>query len=152
MSSERKPGKTVYTLGTSTRSPEEFISLLKSYGIEVMADVRSFPTSRFEQFTQRNLAALVEGVGIHYVYLGKELGGYRKTGYVNYMATADFQAGLRRLERLSRARRTVFVCAERLPWKCHRRFIAGELEKRGWQIVHIIDGKRTWQPAPRLPL
>jgi len=152
MSPDRERSTHIYTLGTSTRSPEEFLSLLKSYGIEVVADVRSFPTSRFEHFTQRNLAGLVEDAGIRYLYLGRELGGYRRMGYVNYLATADFRAGLRKLERIASTRKTAFVCAERLPWKCHRRFIAGELEKRGWQVVHIIDEKKTWQPGPRLPL
>jgi uncharacterized protein (DUF488 family) len=144
--------KHIYTLGTSTRTPEEFLSLLKAYGIEVVADVRSFPTSRFEHFKQRNLAQLLEDAGIAYVYLGKELGGYRKTGYMNYIATSDFQVGLRKLGKLAAHRKTAFLCAERLPWRCHRRFIARELEGRGWQVTHIIDEKRVWNPQPRLPL
>ncbi len=147
-----EPGRHIYTLGTSTRTAEGLLSVLKAYDIELVADVRSFPTSRFEHFRQKHLAGLLDEAGIAYVYLGKELGGYRKMGYLNYIATGDFQAGVGKLERIAAHRKSAFLCAERFPWRCHRRFIAGEMEKRGWQVTHIIDEKRVWQPHPRLPL
>jgi len=137
----------VYTLGTSTRSREEFLRLLCHFGISQVADVRRFPTSRLQHFQQDNLAQFLREAGIGYIYLGKELGGYRQGGYRKYTATVDFQEGLGRLEEEARRKPTTILCAERLPWKCHRRFIAAELERRGWRIIHIIDEKRTWETA-----
>ena len=76
----------VYTLGTSTRSPQEFIDLLSSHGVEVVVDVRKFPSSRFEHFHRGKLASLLSESGIDYVYMGEELGGYRRGGYQNFTA------------------------------------------------------------------
>jgi len=141
-----KDEKVIYTLGTSTRPPKEFISLLKSHDIKVVADVRRFPTSRFEHFKRENLAGLLKESGINYIHLGEELGGYRRGGYRDFTVTPEFQAGLARLEQIARKREVAFICAERLPWRCHRRFIAMELERRGWQVIHIIDKGRDWVP------
>ena len=138
--------KLIYTLGTSTRSPEEFIELLTSHGVEVVVDVRRFPSSRFEHFQRDRLAGLLSEAGIDYVYMGGELGGYRQGGYRNFTTTSDFQLGLRKLEEMAGNRITSIICAERFPWRCHRRFIALELEKRGWRVNHIIDKKRDWLP------
>ena len=137
----------IYTLGTSTRSPEEFIRLLKGHGIEVVMDVRRFPSSRFEYFGGEKLAGLLEGAGIGYVAMGQELGGYRKGGYQAFTTTTEFGESVEKLEELALSRRATILCAERLPWRCHRRFIGFELEKRGWQVIHIIDEKRDWQPG-----
>lgn len=139
--------KLIYTLGTSTRSPEEFIRLLKGHGIEVVMDVRSFPSSRFEYFGGEKLAELLDGAGIRYVAMGQELGGYRKGGYQAFAATTEFHEAVAKLEELAQMRRVTILCAERLPWRCHRRFIGFELERRGWQVIHIIDEKRDWQPG-----
>jgi uncharacterized protein (DUF488 family) len=141
--------KLVYTLGTSTWSPEEFIGLLKKNGIEAVVDVRRYPGSRFEHFRRDNLAKLLDGAGIEYISMGQELGGYRKGGYGAFSATSVFQDGVSKLEEEARGKTVAIVCAERLPWRCHRRFIGFELEKRGWQVVHIIDEKRYWQPLLR---
>lgn len=73
-----KDEKVIYTLGTSTRSPEEFVSQLTGHRIKVVADVRRFPTSRFEHFKRENLAGLLHRPGIDYLSLGEELGGYRQ--------------------------------------------------------------------------
>jgi uncharacterized protein (DUF488 family) len=78
--------------------------------------------------------------------MGGELGGYRQGGYQNFTTTSDFQLGLRKLEEIAGNRITSIICAERFPWRCHRRFIALELEKRGWRVNHIIDKKRDWLP------
>ena len=145
MSSERD--KLIYTLGTSTRSPDEFIELLSNYKVETVVDVRRFPSSRFEHFHRENLERLLPEAGIGYIYMGEELGGYRRGGYKNFTATAPFQAGLDKLAEIARQKRAAIVCAERFPWRCHRRFIALELEKRGWQVSHIIDKGRVWVPG-----
>jgi uncharacterized protein (DUF488 family) len=139
----------IYTLGTSTRSPEEFIGLLLSRGVKVVVDVRKFPSSRFEHFHQEKIARLLNEAGIDYVYMGKELGGYRRGGYQKFTTTAEFRLGLEKLEKIARQKSAAIICAERFPWRCHRRFIALELEKRGWQVNHIIDEKRDWLPAKK---
>ena len=137
-------GKLIYTLGTSTRTPQEFIELLTSHGVEVVVDVRKFPSSRFEHFHREKLVTLLSEGGIDYVYMGEELGGYRRGGYRSFTATSEFRNGLTKLEEIARIKRAAIICAERFPWRCHRRFIALELEKRGWQVNHIIDQGRDW--------
>jgi len=139
-------GEAIYSLGTSTRNPSEFLNLLRSFDVEMVVDVRRFPRSRFQHFEREELARLLEAEGFDYVYLGQELGGYRSGGYQSYLGTEEFKQGLERLEQLARGRRVAVVCAERLPWRCHRRFIGWELERDGWQVIHIIDEKRSWRP------
>ena len=140
------PGQgVVYTLGTSTRTWQEFASLLQSIGAEVVADVRRFPTSRLEHFRREALAGGLAELGIAYLYLGKELGGYRKGGYQAFLAGEEFQQGINKLEETARERKAVILCAERFPWRCHRRFISRELEQRGWRVIHIIDEHQSWE-------
>ena len=112
-------------------------------------DVRRFPTGRFEHFCRENLEVLLPEADISYVYMGEELGGYRRGGYRNFTATSQFQAGINKLEEIVHQKRTAIMCAERFPWRCHRRFIALELEKRGWQVNHVIDIGRDWVPRKR---
>ncbi len=140
----------IYSLGSSSRTPGEFVDILKNYRIETLVDVRSFPTSRFEHFKKENLGRLLEENAITYVHLGKTLGGYRKGGYEAYMGTEAYRGGLEELEKLARISPTVFMCAERLPWRCHRRFIGQSLKTRGWRVVHIIDTGRVWEPRDSL--
>jgi uncharacterized protein (DUF488 family) len=140
----------IYTMGTSTRSADEFIELLTNHGVEVVVDVRRFPTSRFEHFGKENLARLLSKAGIDYTYMGEELGGDRHGGYQSFIATPEFRVGVKKLEKVAKGRRVAIVCAERFPWRCHRRFIALELEKHGWQVNHIIDQGRNWLPGKRL--
>ncbi|KPJ62265.1 MAG: hypothetical protein AMS15_04490 [Planctomycetes bacterium DG_23] len=145
-----QPGKRkIYTLGTSTRTFEEFISLLKSFGIDLIIDVRRFPTSRFEWFKKENLETLLSGESIQYLYMGKEFGGYRSGGYEAYTQSEEFQKALAALKEVSTGRNGAIVCAERFPWKCHRLSIARELEKLKFDVIHIIDEKRTWRPKRR---
>jgi len=130
----------MYSLGTSNRSATEFLMVLKSFGIEVVADIRRFPTSRrFEHFRREHLARLLAGQGIEYAFLGAELGGYRRGGYETYMTGEEFQAGIRRLEKMAAQRTVAFICAEKSPGDCHRRHVACHLAARGWDIRHIID-------------
>jgi len=136
---------TIYSIGSSTRQKEEFINLLHHFRIETLVDVRSFPVSRFNHFIERNLHRELTRAGIDYLYLGEELGGYRKGGYQNYTSTVHYVKGIRILETIGKTKITAFICAERLPWKCHRRFIARSLQDRGWKVIHIIDEKRVWE-------
>jgi uncharacterized protein (DUF488 family) len=136
----------IYSVGTSTRTIEEFMGILKAYEIEVAADVRSFPRSRFLHFHGSELARFLGEAGIEYCHLGKELGGYRRGGYEAYRDTPPYNEGLTRLEELARGRTTVFFCTERFPWLCHRRFIGASLSERGWEISHIIEEGKVWHP------
>lgn len=120
------------------------MGILHSYAILRVADVRRFPTSRLVHFRKENLEAALRARGFQYFYLGDELGGYRRGGYGAYMESREFGHGIEALISLAEEETTVFVCAERLPWKCHRRFIGEVLERKGWQVVHLIERGRTW--------
>ena len=137
----------VHSLGTSTRSRAEFSELLRSHGIEMVIDVRRFPTSRIEHFKQQALKQLLAELHINYLHLGDKLGGYRSGGYKAFTTTPEFETGINIVDKTASEKSSVILCAERLPWRCHRRFITSELERRGWQIEHIIDEKRTWVPS-----
>ncbi|MFZ5907321.1 MAG: DUF488 family protein [Nitrospirota bacterium] len=138
--------KKIFTLGTDLRSEEDFTEILFAYDIGAVIDVRSFPKSRIPLFTRENLQALLQREGIAYHFLGKELGGFRKGGYVTYASTPDFSRGIDLLESLAGLKPSVIICAEKFPWKCHRRWIARELQKRGWEVDHIIDKGKVWVP------
>jgi len=135
---------TIYTLGTSTRSLPEFVEILDFYTILRVVDVRRFPTSRLDHFRKENLEGALMARGLEYFYLGHDLGGYRKGGYEAYTASPEFNRGVEALISVARKGTTVFICAERLPWKCHRRFIAATLEEKGWHVVHLIERDRIW--------
>lgn len=137
--------KKIYTLGTSRRSEEDFIEILLLYDIKTVIDVRRFPKSKLQTFTKEYLADLLQREGISYIFLGVELGGFRKGGYEAYTETEDFKKGIDKLEE-SVNNNAVIICAERFPWKCHRRWIARELHRRGWLIEHIIDKGKVWVP------
>lgn len=138
--------KKIYTLGTSRRSEEDFIEILLNYDIRTLIDVRSYPKSKIQIFTRENLENLLKKENIAYVFLGKELGGFRKGGYEAYTTTEDFRKGVEMLEDIASKGTGVIICAERFPWKCHRRWIARELHRRGWQVEHIIDKGKVWIP------
>lgn len=137
----------LWTLGTSTRSASEFMRLLRIYRVETVADVRYFPGSRrFPHFTKEALRESLEENGFHYVWLGETLGGYRKGGYEEHMKTPPFREGIEALCKVAASSRTAIVCAEVLPWRCHRRHIARAMEERGWQVTHILNAEKTWNP------
>jgi uncharacterized protein (DUF488 family) len=139
----------IFTLGSSNRTLEEFVQLLRTNAIEMVTDVRSFPTSRFPHFQKEALAESLGEKGLGYFFLGKELGGYRKGGYEAYTQTPDYLRGVELLERLASRCRCAILCAERLPWRCHRRFIGRSMQERGWKVLHIIEEKRIWEaPIP----
>ncbi|MBV8054091.1 MAG: DUF488 domain-containing protein [Deltaproteobacteria bacterium] len=155
----------LYTIGHSTHPIETFLSLLAQHEIALLADVRSFPRSRrWPQFNYDELKALVEGTGIWYEWF-KELGGRRHSSlrdsshtawqhaafrsYADYADTAEFAAGIERLNELAVARRSAIMCAEGLWWRCHRRIIADHMAVRGWQVRHIMpDGKLAAHVLP----
>jgi uncharacterized protein (DUF488 family) len=147
------PAGTVFTVGHSTLPIERFVAVLAAYRIERLADVRTVPRSRRNpQFNADALAASLRDVGVEYVAL-RELGGLRKPradspnlgwrnesfrGYADYMQTEPFAAGLERLIELSRERRLGIMCAEAVPWQCHRSLVADALCARGIPVVEIL--------------
>ncbi|HUQ50869.1 MAG TPA: DUF488 domain-containing protein [Gammaproteobacteria bacterium] len=148
------PAGTLFTVGHSTLPIERFVAVLAAFGIERLADVRTVPRSRRNpQFNADALGASLRAAGIEYVPLG-ELGGLRKPradspnagwrnesfrGYADYMQTEPFGAGLERLIELSRERRTAIMCAEAVPWRCHRSLVADALLARGIAVVEILS-------------
>jgi uncharacterized protein (DUF488 family) len=148
----------VFTIGHSTRTWEDFRNLLRAHGIERLVDVRTMPRSRrHPQFNKEELAAKLRGTRIGYVHLPK-LGGLRRAaresrntgwrnasfrGYADYMQTTDFAEGLQRLMRLAEEKRTAIMCAEAVPWRCHRSMVADALAIRGIHVQHILSEKRA---------
>jgi uncharacterized protein (DUF488 family) len=138
--------KKIYTLGTNRRSEEDFIEILLAYNIQSLIDVRRFPRSKISIFRREKLEPFLNIEGIEYHFLGTELGGFRKGGYIAYTLTDDFRKGIDLLESIALTKISVIICAERFPWKCHRKWIARELHKRGWDVEHIIDKGKVWVP------
>ncbi len=137
---------TLWTVGHSTRPLDDFIALLQTHGIRRLVDVRTIPRSRHNpQFNQAQLPVFLESAGIQYVHI-PALGGLRHAhrdsvnaawqnasfrGFADYMQTPEFDAALRRLIRLARSQPTAIMCAEAVPWRCHRSLIADALVVRG---------------------
>jgi uncharacterized protein (DUF488 family) len=136
----------IYSLGTNRRSEEDFVEILFAYNIQSLIDVRRFPRSKISIFRREKLEPFLNLEGIEYHFLGTELGGFRKGGYIAYTLTDDFRKGIDLLESVALTKTSVIVCAERFPWKCHRKWIARELHKRGWEVEHIIDKGKVWVP------
>jgi uncharacterized protein (DUF488 family) len=148
----------VFTIGHSTRPWKVFLALLRAHGIKRVVDVRSIPRSRHNpQFNRETLSMKLRSARIGYVHLRK-LGGLRHArrdlpnmgwrnasfrGFADYMQTPDFEAGLERLLKLARQKRSALMCAEAVPWRCHRLLIADALAVRGVRVKDIISGKRS---------
>ncbi len=144
---------TIWTIGHSTRSIKEFVGLLEESEIQVLADVRRFPGSRAHpQFNAESLSASLAERGIEYVPL-PELGGRRSPradstntvwrnaafrAYADFMETAEFDSGLKRLIGLASERRTAIMCSEAVWWRCHRAMIADVLKADGATVLHIM--------------
>jgi uncharacterized protein (DUF488 family) len=143
----------LFTIGHSTHSIEEFVALLQAHGVLHLADVRSIPKSRHvPQFNTDALAPSLLSAGIGYAHL-KALGGRRNSrkdsintgwrnasfrGYADYMATPQFAEGLDALIQLAEKERTAIMCAEAVPWRCHRSLIADAMMLRGWEVRDIL--------------
>lgn len=125
-------------MGTGSRGLEEFLRLLLSHGVRRAVDVRRFPKSRFPHFCKDELERSLREQGIEYIWLGEQLGGYRKGGYEAWMKQNSFEEGLKLLMGLASSALTAFFCAERYPWRCHRRFIAKRLKEEGWEVIELI--------------
>ncbi len=139
MKSKAQARLTIWTIGHSNRSKEEFLNLLREHSIEVLADIRSFPTSKIEHFKKENLEKWLPENGVEYVWLGKELGGYRKGGYKRHMRTKLFREGVQKLLEIAKRKRTCMMCMEKNPKYCHRRFLSAYLERKGVEVIHIIE-------------
>ena len=147
---------TVFTIGHSTRTWKEYLELLRAHGVKRVVDVRSIPKSRHNpQFNRETLSAKLRGARIGYVHLRK-LGGLRHAkrdssnaawrnasfrGYADYMQTPDFEEGLQRLISLAKEKKSAIMCAEAVPWRCHRSLVADALTVRGIRAEHIVSGK-----------
>ncbi len=142
-------GKIVYTIGHSNRSIDEFIRLIKYYNIKTVVDVRRFPSSKkYPHFEKNNLAQALQKENISYVWLGNELGGFRKGGYVSYTSTEEYMKGISELEKIINKISEGFVaimCAEKFWFKCHRRFISNTLAHKGYTVLHILDFNKTYE-------
>lgn len=137
--------KIIYSLGTSNRTLEQFLHLLKTYRISQVVDVRRWPTSKhFEHFKKENLQKFLKQNKINYFHL-ENLGGYRTGGYKAYIKTKQFKQDLKKLINIAQKSPTAIVCAEKLPWKCHRAYIAQQLKKINFQIIHILEKDKIWQ-------
>jgi len=148
----------VYTVGHSTRDLRTFLDLLQSHGIKQLVDVRTVPRSRRNpQFNADELPGLLRAVGIRYVHLAA-LGGLRHParesvnpgwhnasfrGFADHMQGLEFKKGLERLTKLASARPTAIMCAEAVPWRCHRSLIADALTVRGLRVAHIFTAHRA---------
>jgi uncharacterized protein (DUF488 family) len=118
--------------------------LLNEHEIAVLVDIRSFPTSKIEHFKKEQMEKWLPQHGIEYVWLGKELGGYRRGGYKKHIRTKIFREGIRRLLEIAQNKRACIMCMEVNPKYCHRRFISAHLERKGVKVHHIIEkGQRA---------
>ncbi len=149
---------TLFTVGHSTRSAEEFIAILKAHQISHLIDVRSFPGSRrYPHFNKENLGDLLNRVNIEYLHM-PQLGGRRRAlpnsrntawknsgfrGYADYMETDEFATGVEELLSIAKGKRTAVMCAEAVWWRCHRSLIADYLKAKGLSVVHLIGEKKA---------
>jgi len=135
----------IYTIGHSTRSIDEFIDLLKQYNIALIIDVRRFPGSKkYPHFNREILDKVLGERSIKYFWLGELLGGFRKGGYETYTETEEFRKGIENLIQIMKQGTIAVMCAEIVWFRCHRRYISDKLVQLGYEMVHIIDGKRTY--------
>jgi uncharacterized protein (DUF488 family) len=148
---------TIYTIGHSTRSLDEFLDILRAQGIQALVDIRSFPMSRrLPHFNRESMERELPGAGIEYRWK-KDIGGRRSktrqdspnTGlrveafrnYADYMLTDAFQRAVTELVELAETRRTAIMCAEAVYFRCHRMLVSDWLTAHGHSVLHIVDKK-----------
>ncbi len=150
--------KLILTIGHATRALEDFIRLLRIHGVTLLVDVRSVPRSRHNpQYNKETLPKSLRAAGIAYEQM-PGLGGFRRAradspnagwrnssfrGYADYMQTADFEENLRLLAERATKDRVAVMCAEAVPWRCHRSLIADALAVRGIPVEHILSGRKA---------
>ena len=156
MRSHYKTNKsTIFTIGHSTRPLAEFIELLRANGVKRVIDIRTVPRSHHNpQFNRETLGPELRAAGIGYVHL-KKLGGLRHAkpdsknlgwhnasfrGFADYMQTPEFDAGLERAMKLAATKPSTLMCAEAVPWRCHRSLVADALVVRGYTVQDIVSG------------
>ncbi len=148
----------IFTIGHSTRTIEAFIEILQAYGVKRLVDVRTIPRSRHNpQFNRDTLPKLLRHAGIAYTHM-KELGGLRHArpdspnmgwnnlsfrGFADYMQTPEFQTGLETLIQAAEHEQIAIMCAEAVPWRCHRSLIGDALTARGFPVEDIMSATRT---------
>lgn len=148
----------IHTLGHSTRSLEELVELLRAFDVGVLVDIRTIPRSRrHPQFESGALASALRSRGFEYVHV-PELGGRRRAskdsrntawrnasfrGYADHMATPEFERGLATVQELASRSRIALMCAEAVPWRCHRSLVADALTARGAHVEHITSATRS---------
>ena len=144
----------IYTIGHSTRPLDEFLSLLQANGVTRILDVRTVPRSRHNpQFNRETLPDSLLAAGIGYTHL-PGLGGLRHSradspngawrnlsfrGYADYMQTPEFDAALVELMTMASDKRVTIMCAEAVPWRCHRSLVSDALTARGAQVEHLMS-------------
>ena len=158
MSGEKEAAATVFTIGHSTRTLSEFTELLQTYAVTIVIDVRTVPRSRHNpQFNKETLPAALKLHGVRYIHM-PEIGGLRHPkrdsinlalqnsgfrGYADYMQTQEFTDGLLKLVALARENSVALMCAEALPWGCHRNLLSDTLVARHVRVLHIISKTDT---------
>lgn len=145
--------RTIWTIGHSTRTLEEFVAMLLSFNIDSVVDIRSYPKSRkFSQFNKEALEISLPENNIEYIHL-KKLGGRRKVnpesknttwrhaafrGYADYMETEPFAEGIKELIEIAQQQHTEYMCSEAVWWRCHRSMVSDYLKAHGWNVQHIM--------------
>lgn len=156
---------TVYTIGHSTRPAAEFIGILQSFRIELLADIRTIPRSRHNpQYDQTELQKLLSAAHVEYVHLA-DLGGLRHAkkdsvnmawknlsfrGYADYMQTIEFAGAVQNLISLANEQRTAIMCSEAVPWRCHRSLVGDALLVCGVEVADIM-GEGSSKPHKLTP-
>lgn len=149
---------TIYTIGHSTHSLDELATVLRKYGVEQLVDIRTVPRSRTNpQFNTDVIGDSLAPYGIAYVHM-RALGGLRKPrpdspngawenasfrGYADYMQSQAFEKALERLEKLARKETTAIMCAEAVPWRCHRSLVGDALVARGVNVLHVMSASKA---------
>lgn len=158
----RQDAKSVFTIGHSTRSLEELVEMLRAHGVRRLVDVRTVPRSRHNpQFNRDTLAKALRNRRLNYRHM-KALGGLRRPrpdsrnsgwrnasfrGYADYMGTDEFSQALERLVELAEEKPTAIMCAEAVPWRCHRSMIADALIVRGYDVRDIMSATNAKRRA-----
>ncbi|HEX8549459.1 MAG TPA: DUF488 domain-containing protein [Cytophagaceae bacterium] len=146
--------KKIYTIGHSTYSIEDFITMLKVHNIGILVDIRRHPGSkRYPHFNKEFFEQILKENGIKYQHL-EELGGRRRPkadsintawrnlsfrGYADYMETMEFKDGIEKLTTLADTKPTVYMCSEAVWWSCHRSLVSDYLKIRDWKVMHIMS-------------
>jgi uncharacterized protein (DUF488 family) len=146
----------IYTIGHSTKTAKELIKIIKAHGVKKVVDVRTIPKSRHNpQFNLDTIRESLKKAGLKYEHM-EILGGLRKAdknskntgwrnlsfrGFADYMQTEKFEEGLTRLKKVASKQPTAIMCAEALPWRCHRSLIADAFTVQKWKVFHIMSQK-----------